>query len=159
MPFNLPPRQIAANLQLSPDEKYVFGSIAETAGARNTIIPNYVTAYFPEWFGTFFLLAMFAAAMSTLSGQFHAAGDVADAGAGNHGGVEGAFGDLDVADGAAGGEQGAVDGIGRRHARDAAGVGDEAAGDDAARDRGGGAIGGDQPDAAGADAAGGRGGR
>ncbi|HJQ27472.1 MAG TPA: prolyl oligopeptidase family serine peptidase [Blastocatellia bacterium] len=43
-PFNLVPRQSVANLQLSPDEKFVIASIVETAdGAKNTAVPNYVT--------------------------------------------------------------------------------------------------------------------
>src|SRR5205085_540105 len=43
-PFNLGPRQSVANLQLSPDEKYVIAAIVETAdGAKNTVVPNYVT--------------------------------------------------------------------------------------------------------------------
>ncbi len=58
----------------------VFSTVVVDAAGQasppniDKIIPNYVTSYFPEWFGTFFLLAMFAASMSTLSGQFHAAG-------------------------------------------------------------------------------------
>src|SRR5436853_752768 len=43
-PFNLAPRQSVAGLQLSPDEKYIIASIIETSdGAKNTIVPNYVT--------------------------------------------------------------------------------------------------------------------
>ncbi|MFL6213717.1 MAG: alpha/beta fold hydrolase [Blastocatellia bacterium] len=43
-PFNLAPRQSVAGLQLSPDEKYVIASIIESAdGAKNTVVPNYVT--------------------------------------------------------------------------------------------------------------------
>jgi dipeptidyl aminopeptidase/acylaminoacyl peptidase len=43
-PFNLAPRQTVAGLQLSPDEKYVIASIVETGdGAKNTVVPNYVT--------------------------------------------------------------------------------------------------------------------
>lgn len=43
-PFNLAPRQTVAGLQLSPDEKYITASIVETSdGAKNTIVPNYVT--------------------------------------------------------------------------------------------------------------------
>ncbi|HKG23493.1 MAG TPA: DPP IV N-terminal domain-containing protein, partial [Blastocatellia bacterium] len=43
-PFNLGPRQSVATLQLSPDEKYVFALVTESGeGARNTIVPNYVT--------------------------------------------------------------------------------------------------------------------
>jgi dipeptidyl aminopeptidase/acylaminoacyl peptidase len=43
-PFNLAPRQSVAGLQLSPDEKYVIAAIIEASdGAKNTIVPNYVT--------------------------------------------------------------------------------------------------------------------
>jgi dipeptidyl aminopeptidase/acylaminoacyl peptidase len=43
-PFTLQPRQSVASLQLSPDEKFVIATIAESAeGAKNTIVPNYVT--------------------------------------------------------------------------------------------------------------------
>ena len=43
-PFNLPTGQNAVNLNLSPDGKYVIATISEPAsGAKNTIVPNYVT--------------------------------------------------------------------------------------------------------------------
>lgn len=43
-PFNLQPRQSVASLQLSPDEKFVTATVIESAeGAKNTIVPNYVT--------------------------------------------------------------------------------------------------------------------
>jgi SSS family solute:Na+ symporter len=38
------------------------------------IIPTFVNAAMPEWFGYVFMLTLLAAAMSTLSGQFHAIG-------------------------------------------------------------------------------------
>jgi SSS family solute:Na+ symporter len=38
------------------------------------IIPMFVGAAMPEWFGLVFMLTLLAAAMSTLSGQFHAIG-------------------------------------------------------------------------------------
>ncbi len=38
------------------------------------IIPTYVSMAMPEWFGYVFMLSLLAAAMSTLSGQFHAIG-------------------------------------------------------------------------------------
>lgn len=38
------------------------------------IIPTYINQALPEWFGYVFMLALLAAAMSTLSGQFHAIG-------------------------------------------------------------------------------------
>ncbi len=38
------------------------------------IIPAYIGDAFPDWFGYLFMLTLLAAAMSTLSGQFHAIG-------------------------------------------------------------------------------------
>ncbi|HOA72502.1 MAG TPA: sodium:solute symporter family protein [Phycisphaerae bacterium] len=40
----------------------------------DSIIPNYVTSSMPKWFGILFLLTLLAAAMSTISSQFHTAG-------------------------------------------------------------------------------------
>ncbi len=40
----------------------------------DSIIPAYITAAMPRWFGMLFLLTLLAAAMSTLSSQFHALG-------------------------------------------------------------------------------------
>ncbi|MCA1629852.1 MAG: prolyl oligopeptidase family serine peptidase [Acidobacteria bacterium] len=43
-PFNLPAGQSVASLALSPDGAYVVATVNEpAAGARNTIVPNYVT--------------------------------------------------------------------------------------------------------------------
>jgi dipeptidyl aminopeptidase/acylaminoacyl peptidase len=43
-PFTVPARQSVAGLQLSPDEKTVIATVIETpTGARNTIVPNYIT--------------------------------------------------------------------------------------------------------------------
>ena len=43
-PFSLQPRQQVVSLQLSPDEKSVIATVAESVeGAKNTIVPNYVT--------------------------------------------------------------------------------------------------------------------
>ena len=43
-------------------------------GNVDAIIPIFVSRIMPGWFGTLFLLAMFAAAMSTLSSQYHVGG-------------------------------------------------------------------------------------
>ena len=43
-------------------------------GNTDTIIPNYIRAAMPRWFGIVFLLTLLAAAMSTLSSQFHTIG-------------------------------------------------------------------------------------
>src|SRR2546427_3104587 len=43
-PFNVPTGQNVINLNLSPDGKFVIATIGEPAtGAKNTIVPNYVT--------------------------------------------------------------------------------------------------------------------
>jgi SSS family solute:Na+ symporter len=44
------------------------------AGDVDRIIPEYVTKAMPKWFWLFFLLTLLSAAMSTLSGLFHAIG-------------------------------------------------------------------------------------
>ena len=40
----------------------------------DSIIPTFVTSALPHWFGIVFLLTLLAAAMSTISSQFHTAG-------------------------------------------------------------------------------------
>lgn len=43
-PFSLPAGQSVANLSISPDGKYVIAGVLQPAsGAKNTIVPNYVT--------------------------------------------------------------------------------------------------------------------
>jgi dipeptidyl aminopeptidase/acylaminoacyl peptidase len=43
-PFNLQPRQQVVSLQLAPDEKSIIATVNESVeGAKNTIVPNYVT--------------------------------------------------------------------------------------------------------------------
>src|SRR2546430_10988377 len=43
-PFNVPTGQNVINLNLSPDGKYVIAAVSEPGtGAKNTIVPNYVT--------------------------------------------------------------------------------------------------------------------
>ncbi|HEX7176460.1 MAG TPA: DPP IV N-terminal domain-containing protein, partial [Pyrinomonadaceae bacterium] len=43
-PFNVPTGQTVANLTLSPDGRFVVAAVSEPAsGAKNTIVPNYVT--------------------------------------------------------------------------------------------------------------------
>ncbi|HMK33830.1 MAG TPA: sodium:solute symporter family protein [Desulfomonilaceae bacterium] len=49
-------------------------SVVVAGGNIDKIIPTYIEKMFPDWFATVFLLAMFAAAMSTLSAQYHAGG-------------------------------------------------------------------------------------
>jgi len=49
-------------------------SIVYAKGDIGSIIPAYITKAMPKWFGLIFLLTLLAAAMSTLSSQFHALG-------------------------------------------------------------------------------------
>jgi solute:Na+ symporter, SSS family len=47
------------------------------AGGNDKIIPAFIKSFVPGWFGIVFFLALIAAAMSTLSSQFHAMGTAA----------------------------------------------------------------------------------
>ena len=49
-------------------------AVAVAGGNIDKIIPIYITRVMPDWFGVLFLLGMLAAAMSTLSSQFHVGG-------------------------------------------------------------------------------------
>ena len=49
-------------------------SVVVAKGNPDQIIPTYLTMAMPNWFGLIFLLTLLAAAMSTLSSQFHALG-------------------------------------------------------------------------------------
>ncbi|MDI9431657.1 MAG: sodium:solute symporter family protein [Planctomycetota bacterium] len=49
-------------------------AIVNAGGNPDQIIPAYITSAMPKWFGLLFLLTLLAAAMSTLSSQFHAVG-------------------------------------------------------------------------------------
>ncbi len=49
-------------------------SIVVAKGVSDQIIPTYITTALPKWFGLIFLLTLLAAAMSTLSSQFHTVG-------------------------------------------------------------------------------------
>ncbi|KIX14572.1 sodium:solute symporter family protein [Dethiosulfatarculus sandiegensis] len=49
-------------------------AIQAAGGNMDKIIPVFITDFLPDWFGILFLLAMFAAAMSTLASQYHAGG-------------------------------------------------------------------------------------
>ena len=65
-------------------------SIVYAGGNPYQIIPTYITRALPKWFGLVFLLTLLAAAMSTLSSQFHAVGtsigrDVYEQVTGRHG--------------------------------------------------------------------------
>jgi SSS family solute:Na+ symporter len=54
------------------------GKIAiAAAGGNDKIIPEFIRNFVPSWYGILFMLALVAAAMSTLSSQFHAMGTAA----------------------------------------------------------------------------------
>lgn len=55
-------------------DKFGKISIAMAAGNMDKIIPLYIEKVMPPWFAGLFLLGMFAAAMSTLSSQYHVGG-------------------------------------------------------------------------------------
>ena len=49
-------------------------SIVYAGGNPDQIIPTYITSAMPKWFGLVFLLTLLAAAMSTMSSQYHTLG-------------------------------------------------------------------------------------
>lgn len=49
-------------------------ALAVAGGNVDLVIPTYVQSAMPEWFGYLFMLTLLAAAMSTLSAQFHVIG-------------------------------------------------------------------------------------
>jgi SSS family solute:Na+ symporter len=49
-------------------------AVVYAKGNSDQIIPTYITSAMPKWFGLLFLLTLLAAAMSTLSSQFHTLG-------------------------------------------------------------------------------------
>jgi SSS family solute:Na+ symporter len=49
-------------------------SVVYAKGVSDQIIPVFITTAMPKWFGIVFLLTLLAAAMSTLSSQFHTLG-------------------------------------------------------------------------------------
>ena len=52
-------------------------AIEAAGGVNDKIIPTFISSYIPEWFAAIFLTSMLAAAMSTLSSQFHTMGTAA----------------------------------------------------------------------------------
>ena len=52
-------------------------SVVYAKGVSDQIIPTFITTAMPKWFGLVFLLTLLAAAMSTLSSQFHTLGTAA----------------------------------------------------------------------------------
>lgn len=55
-------------------QKFGTISVAMAEGNVDKIIPTYIEAVMPWWFGTLFLVGMLAASMSTLSSQYHVGG-------------------------------------------------------------------------------------
>jgi SSS family solute:Na+ symporter len=52
-------------------------AVVYAKGVSDKIIPTFITTAMPKWFGIVFLLTLLAAAMSTLSSQFHTLGTAA----------------------------------------------------------------------------------
>jgi len=52
-------------------------AIVANGGVSDLIIPGFIRDFVPGWFGAIFLICMLAAAMSTLSSQFHTMGTAA----------------------------------------------------------------------------------
>jgi solute:Na+ symporter, SSS family len=52
-------------------------SVVYAKGVSDQIIPTFITTAMPKWFGLVFMLTLLAAAMSTLSSQFHTLGTAA----------------------------------------------------------------------------------
>ena len=52
-------------------------SVVYAKGEPDQIIPTYISTALPRWFGLIFFLALLAAAMSTMSSQFHTIGTAA----------------------------------------------------------------------------------
>ncbi len=52
-------------------------AIVAAGGVNDNIIPLFIKNFLPEWFSSIFLVSMLAAAMSTLSAQFHTMGSAA----------------------------------------------------------------------------------
>ncbi len=50
---------------------------AAAAGGTDKIIPVFIRNYLPDWYGAIFMVTLLAAAMSTLSSQFHTIGTAA----------------------------------------------------------------------------------
>ncbi len=50
---------------------------AAAAGGTDKIIPQFIKTYLPDWYGAIFMVTLLAAAMSTLSSQFHTIGSAA----------------------------------------------------------------------------------
>jgi SSS family solute:Na+ symporter len=52
-------------------------AVVYAKGVSDKIIPTFITTAMPKWFGLVFMLTLLAAAMSTLSSQFHTLGTAA----------------------------------------------------------------------------------
>jgi SSS family solute:Na+ symporter len=68
------PRANAFCRAVTPIDRLDAGGQTVYALNSTRIIPKYITRAMPGWFGMLFLLTLLAAAMSTLSSQFHAVG-------------------------------------------------------------------------------------
>ncbi|MGA2221187.1 MAG: sodium:solute symporter family protein [Verrucomicrobiia bacterium] len=68
LPEKIGPNEIAQGRSIS---------VVYAKGVSDQIVPVFITTAMPKWFGLVFLLTLLAAAMSTLSSQFHTLGTAA----------------------------------------------------------------------------------
>ncbi len=71
---NLPDGEIEISPKANSYMRAVVRKKGEWMLSTGAIIPTFVKSAMPKWFGLVFLLTLLAAAMSTLSSQFHAVG-------------------------------------------------------------------------------------
>jgi len=63
-----------SNVYFSGAPEFGTSAIAAAMGNPDDVIPLFINSSMPKWFVTLFMLTLLAAAMSTLSSQFHALG-------------------------------------------------------------------------------------
>ncbi len=71
--------ELGQTVTIKPHATAYFRALAKNGPGvfecmTSRIMPNYIKSAMPKWFGMLFLLTLLAAAMSTLSSQFHALG-------------------------------------------------------------------------------------
>lgn len=66
-----------SNVYFLEDEAFKKPAIAAAEGVVGKIIPLFISTYMPSWLGAIIFVTLLAAAMSTVSSQFHAMGTAA----------------------------------------------------------------------------------
>ncbi len=62
------------NVAFFNDARFGTVSIAAAKGVTDEVIPTYIKSFLPGWFAALFMITLLAAAMSTVSSQFHTVG-------------------------------------------------------------------------------------